>query len=226
MKRYSLEERINFSKVIVGARDLVRHSDAFLAELGQVHRGNVTAFNRQKRPHALSTRTIDQLLEHYGFTYDTHTGFSPANGEYCPRITLRTDFDSEFESLKSFIDLLGASKPFTLCPINNQSGDFALLWDYKDSPEISGWCAVALGLGADNSALEQLNGVARGTAFKVDDEMYRAWRATAPRKSEVLNAYDRAVRQVASDALAKKIDRAFTDPGGASGQGTSVGPSL
>lgn len=238
MKRYSLEERKKLAQVVVGVRDLARHTDTFLAELTQVHRSNVTAFHRQTRPQALSTKTVDQLLEHYGFVYDSQFGLLPVDGEYCPRISFRTDFDDEVSSLKSFIATLSAIKPFTLCQIENKSGDFALLWGYEDEPEIKGWCAVALGLGANNSALEHLIaiGVPCGQPFAVDDEIYRAWHAAGPRKSEVLNAYARAVRQAKSDELVTEIDRAFagdvkvetnTNPESkANSGGFGLGPSL
>ena len=208
MKKYTVEERKKLAQVVVGIRDLARHSDTFLAELTHVHRSNVTAFHRQTRPQALSTKTVDQLLEHYGFAYNSQGGLSPADGEYCPRISLRTDFDDEVDSLKSFITTLSAFKPFALCPIANEPGDFALIWDFKDSAPMSGWCAVALGLGANNSALEQLlsNGVEKHLSCRVDDAIYRIWRQTSPRKSEVLDAYARSFRSV---SMSERLDEAM-----------------
>lgn len=231
MKRYSLEERKKLAQVVVGVRDLARHTDTFLAELTQVHRSNVTAFHRQTRPQALSTKTVDQLLEHYGFVYDSQFGLLPADGEYCPRISFRTDFDDEVSSLKSFIATLSAIKPFTLCQIENKSGDFALLWGYEDEPEIKGWCAVALGLGANNSALEHLIaiGVPCGQPFAVDDEIYRAWHAAGPRKSEVLKAFHNALRKTTSEKLKKEIRKGFGDDDDvdeSNWKGTSAGPTI
>jgi hypothetical protein len=230
MKRYSLEERKKLAQVVVGVRDLARHTDTFLAELTQVHRSNVTAFHRQTRPQALSTKTVDQLLEHYGFVYNSQFGLSPADGEYCPRISFRTDFDDEVSSLKSFIATLSAIKPFTLCQIENKSGDFALLWGYENEPEIKGWCAVALGLGANNSALEHLIaiGVPCGQSFAVDDEIYCAWHAAGPRKSEVLKAYHDEVRKTTSEKLKKGILKGFGDDDvdESNWKSTSAGPTF
>ncbi len=73
---------------------------------------------------------------------------------------------------------------------------------------MSGWCAVALGLGANNSALEQLlsNGVEKHPPCRVDDAIYRIWRQTSPRKSEVLDAYARSFRSV---SMSERLDEAM-----------------
>lgn len=212
MKRYNISERVQLAKVIKGVRDLSRHTDAYLAEVGQVHRGNVTSFNAQKRPHSLSTRTIDELLEHYGFVYTELEGIKPIEGEHCPRITLRTEFDTENTSLKDFANALKKPDDLMLCHIENQLGDFALIWSFEDVTQIKGWCAVGLGLGANNSVAEQFlaNGVAVGPSFRVDEVTYKTWLATSPRKSEVLGAYARSFR---SATLAKNIERAMPAEG-------------
>lgn len=210
MKRYNITERIRLAQVVRGLRDLSRHTDTHLAELGQVHRGNVTSFNAQKRPHSLSTRTIDEFLAHYGFIYDG-VDIAPIDGEHCPRITLRTEFDRENSSLNDFVKALSTQEnPVYLCPIVNEPGDFALIWHFKDGSPLRGWCAVALGLGANNSALEQLlaNGVVKDVATKVDDAIYRVWRDVGPRKSEVLDACARGFR---ARALGKVIEDAMGD---------------
>ena len=208
MKRYNLTERVRFAQLIRGVRDLSRHNDTHLAELGQVHRGNVTSFNAQKRPHSISTRTIDEFLEYYGLVYSS-LGIAPAEGEHCPRISLRTDFDHENGSLKDFVNALSTpEKPLYLCPIANDPGDFALMWDFEDGTPMRGWCAVALGLGANNSALEQLlaSGVEKHAPCNVDDAIYRIWRQTSPRKSEVLDAYARSFRSV---SMSERLDEAM-----------------
>jgi hypothetical protein len=210
MKKYSPDERVQLAQIIRGVRDLSRHSDAYLAELGQVHRGNVTSFNTQKRPHAISTRTIDELLWHYGFVYDSQVGVTPADGDHCPLITLRTEFDRENNSLKDFVNALKTSGDLRLCPIENVLGDFALIWAFNDVQPPEGWCAVAMGLGANNSAFEQLlaNGVKEGPSFKVDDATFRKWRATSPRKSEVFEAY---LRNFRAASMALNLEKAMGD---------------
>lgn len=205
MKRYNITERVRLAQLIRGIRDLSRHTDTHLAELGQVHRGNVTSFNAQKRPHALSTRTIDEFLAHYGLIYDG-VDLAPTNGEHCPQISLRTEFDRENTSLSDFVKALGTlENPVYLCPIVNEPGDFALIWRLEDGSPMKGWCAVALGLGANNSALEQLlaSGAVKDVATKIDDEVYRIWRDTGPRKSEVLHACARGFR---ARALGKRLE--------------------
>lgn len=216
MKRYSPTERVQLAQIIRGVRDLSRHSDAYLAELCQVHRGNVTSFNSQKRPHSISTRTIDELLWHYGFVYDSQVGVTPVDDEHCPLITLRTEFDHENNSLKDLVNALQTPSDLKLCQIENVVGDFALIWAFEDVQPPQGWCAVAMGLGANNSAFEQLLaiGVKEGPSFKVDDATFRKWRATAPRKSEVLGAY---VRKFRAESMARNLENAMGDGAGLAG---------
>jgi hypothetical protein len=226
MKKYFEPERLFLGKVITGVKTLTRESDALLAEILQVHRANVTSFNGQKRPHALSAKSIDTMLRHYGFVFDTKTGLAAAKGDYCPVISMRGEHgqvDSRVEDLIKCLQV-NASQQIQMLSIGNEAGAFALLWDLNESTA-EGWCAVGLGLGADNSALEQLIPFAKQSVptVMIDPSVYRSWCETSPRKSEVLGPCINALRQQRSTDMRLNLDRAMSQNEPASGDMKGLG---
>ena len=221
MKKYFEPERLYLGKVITGVKTLTRESDADLAELLQVHRGNVTSFNSQKRPNTLSATSIDAMLRHYGFVFSNELGLKAAKGEFCPVISMRGEHDTVDSRIEDFIKCLQANEPHQLqmLRIGNEAGAFALLWDLNETTK-EGWCAVGLGLGANNSALEQFISFAKPTdpIVMIDPSVYLRWCETSPRKSEVLDACVDALRDNRSLEMRQGLDRAMSQNEKASGE--------
>lgn len=213
MKKYFLPERLFLGKVITGVKTLTRESDAYLAEILQIHRANVTAFNSQKRPHSLSAESVDGMLRHYGFVFDPENGLAAAQGNFCPLVSLRCDHDQIDSRVDDFIQCLQAnqSQRLQVLKIGNEPGAFALLWDLNEKTA-EGWCAVALGLGANNSALEQFNSFVKPTdpTVMISTDVYLNWYETSPRKSEVLAACIDALRKKRSEDLQGNLHSAMS----------------
>lgn len=213
MKKYFEPERLYLGKVITGVKTLTRESDADLAELLQVHRGNVTSFNSQKRPNTLSATSIDAMLRHYGFVFSNELGLKAAKGEFCPVISMRGEHDKVDSRIEDFVKCLQATeaRQLQMLRIGNEAGAFALLWDLNEKTN-EGWCAVGLGLGANNSALEQFISFAKPTdpIVMIDPSVYLSWCETSPRKSEVLGPCANALRDNRSLEMGQNLDRAMS----------------
>jgi hypothetical protein len=230
MKKYFEPERLYLGKVITGVKTLTRESDADLAELLQVHRGNVTSFNSQKRPNTLSATSIDAMLRHYGFVFSNELGLKAAKGEFCPVISMRGEHDKVDSRIEDFVKCLQATeaRQLQMLRIGNEAGAFALLWDLNEKTN-EGWCAVGLGLGANNSALEQFISFAKPTdpIVMIDPSVYLSWCETSPRKSEVLGACINALRLKRSVDMGENLDRAMSqnEPTSEQMSQTSTSPS-
>ncbi len=206
--KYSIYERSMISDVLSGLRDLCSENDSKIATSVGLHRTNVSAFHSKKRLGAVTVAGINNMLKRFGLFYSRVEGFKSASGERCPLVGMQAGNNDDIERLGMLVDALSVHAKVYLCPIGNEDGDFALIWNMKSSP----WCCVCLGLGPDNAAfkgLKKQNSVNDGPTVYLPEELYQTWLETAPRKSEVLSACAGLFRQIPADMLKQRIESAM-----------------